>query len=57
MNLNLFVWEVYACALYLQLIINMLCNCQSKVLINLAKGLLYIVLMIVFPLPCRLQYC
>lgn len=57
MNLNLFLWELYACSSYLQLIINMLnlsClyNQQSKVLINLAKRLLCFVLMIVFHLLC-----
>lgn len=51
MNLNLFLWEIYACSLYLQLIVNMLnltClyNQQPKVLINLAKRLSYIILMI-----------
>lgn len=51
MNLNLFLWEIYACSLYVQLIVNMLnptclCNQQPKVLINLAKRLLYIILMI-----------
>lgn len=51
MNLNLFLWEIYVCSLYLQLIVNMLnltClyNQQPKVLINLAKRLSYIILMI-----------